>query len=177
MSVFASQASAFSCNYKGITNVIKTDCTVYQAFDPKTQDQSSIPCEKCVAIWDTGATSTVIDRKLASKLRLHPITRAITHHANGSSEVNVYLVNIMLPNRVGVPNIRVTEANLGENADVLIGMDIIGLGDFSISNCNMETSFSFRIPSLEKVDFVDDANNKKRISQKPFVSPKKNWAK
>ena len=65
----------------------------------------------------------------------------------------------MLPNNVGVADVHVTEAsNLG-NCDVLIGMDIITLGDFTITQDNGCTIFSFRFPASEKyIDFVEETN-------------------
>ena len=54
---------------------------------------------------------------------------------------------------------RVTKARLSVDADVLIGMDIIGTGDFAVTNLNGLTKFSFRVPSLEHIDFVADATS------------------
>jgi len=67
-------------------------------------------------------------------------------------------VDILLPNNVAIPNVHVTEAlNLGEY-DILIGMDIITIGDFSITNANKMTVFSFRIPPYYKhTDYVKEA--------------------
>lgn len=46
---------------------------------------------------------------------------------NSSHEVNVYVIDILLPNKIQIPDVHVTEAsNLGEY-DVLIGMDLITL--------------------------------------------------
>lgn len=35
-------------------------------------------------------------------------------------------------------------------------MDIIGIGDFSITNFNQKTCMSFRIPSLHEIDYVNN---------------------
>ena len=37
---------------------------------------------------------------------------------------------------------------------VLIGMDVIGFGDFAITNVNGITKVSFRIPSIAEIDYV-----------------------
>jgi hypothetical protein len=73
----------------------------------------------------------------------------------GSKLAPVFLVNIGLPNRVAIPELPVT---LGEltGADVLIGMDIIGQGDFAVTHPNGNTKFSFRMPSLADIDFVNE---------------------
>jgi len=110
------------------------------------------------AIWDTGATTTSISKKLVEILKLIPIAKTIVHSIHDAREVNVHSVDIILPNRVEVFNLQVTEAaNLGKY-DVLIGMDIITLGDFAITNANKRTFFSFRYPSDYKhIDYVVEA--------------------
>jgi hypothetical protein len=45
------------------------------------------------------------------------------------------------------------------HADILIGMDIITLGDFAVSNFEGVTKFSFRVPSLSHIDFVVDVRD------------------
>ena len=37
--------------------------------------------------------------------------------------------------------------------DVVIGMDVIGKGDLAVTNLNDRTTFTFRIPSEEVIDF------------------------
>lgn len=53
-----------------------------------------------------------------------------------------------------VQNTTVIDSEIGsQGIDILIGMDIIKLGDFAISNYKGQTQFSFRIPSQEHVDY------------------------
>ena len=80
-----------------------------------------------MALWDTGSTMTVISDELASKLNLEPVGEMMAETAGGK---------------------------LGPGIDILIGMDIITLGDFVITNYNNKTVFSFRFPSSEVIDFV-----------------------
>lgn len=44
------------------------------------------------------------------------------------------------------------------NTDILIGMDIITLGDFAITNVGGKTVFSFRTPSTKMIDYVEEIN-------------------
>ena len=37
--------------------------------------------------------------------------------------------------------------------DAIFGMDIISLGDFAITNQNGQTTFSFRVPSSQTIEF------------------------
>ena len=42
------------------------------------------------------------------------------------------------------------------NGDLLIGMDITSTGDLVITNFKGKTCLSFRTPSLEEIDFVQN---------------------
>jgi hypothetical protein len=79
---------------------------------------------------------------------------AVVHTASGQRTTSVYFVSVFLPNKVVLPQLRVTEGDLPGDTDVLIGMDIIGQGDFAVTNKDGKTVFSFRIPSLDRIDFV-----------------------
>lgn len=127
------------------------------------------------AIWDTGATNTVITPQIVKDLQLKPIdvTKVYVVDSEEAKTVDVYLVEIGLPNRVRIENVRVTCSPV-KNCDVLIGMDIIQAGDFNISKKfdgkKYVTMFSYCIPShsnpvdlLEKSDMVNLRNQKKRV--------------
>ena len=45
--------------------------------------------------------------------------------------------------------------------EVLIGMDIITVGDFVVTNRNGKTVFSFQTPSTHEYDFVKQIRNGK----------------
>lgn len=152
---------AFTIRYNGISRVLKSKVGIGLPFlgDLETK-QENISIKEFIGIWDTGATGSVVTKKVADDLQLKPIGKTIVHHAGGADEANVYLVNIALPNNVMVPNIRVTEGKLPEEGDanVLIGMDIISRGDFSVTNLENKTTFSFRMPSCEEIDYVPISN-------------------
>ena len=59
---------------------------------------------------------------------------------------NIAKISIGLPNMVMVDEVNVMICNLNQGFDLIIGMDIILLGDFSISNGNGKTLFSFALP-------------------------------
>ena len=113
------------------------------------------------AIWDTGATNSAITQAVVDACGLAPTGMTRVQHVDGSSEVETYLVNIGLPNQVGFYGIPVSMATLGD-ADILIGMDVIGRGDFAVSNFGGETRFSFRFPSIGHIDFVEEAREGRR---------------
>ena len=87
---------------------------------------------------------------------------------------NTYLIDIELPSKVKVPDLSVTEIDnpqneKGEKVDsfgFLIGMDIISMGDSAITNYEGRTIMTFRIPSLLKIDFVEEWNRRKAVENR-----------
>jgi hypothetical protein len=146
-------SQAFTLKGAGRMHQLKTQCGVSDVVDLSiTNIRPNIV--QYEAIWDTGATGTVITSKVAKDLGLLPTGKVTSNHAGGSDEVNTYLINVYLPNGINVIGVRVIEAVLSGNTEMLIGMDIISLGDFSFTNFNGEACFSFRIPSAHKIDYV-----------------------
>ncbi len=118
-----------------------------------------------IGLWDTGATGSVITQSVAAACQLHPISFANVHHVGGKQVSPVYLVNLALPNNLIISNLRVVEGDVA-GADLLIGMDVICMGDFAITNRNGITTFSFRIPSVSEIDFVEECKIAKENIQK-----------
>lgn len=116
---------------------------------------------KVNAIWDTGASATAITQNVVDKLGLQPTGVTNVSTANGTALQNTYIVDVGLPNKVKVGDLTVTAAAaFSGGCDVLIGMDVIGLGDFSVTNHNGSTCMSFRIPSCHEIDYARNQNYK-----------------
>lgn len=147
---------AFTLRSNGILDMLKTETLI----DSNVRDRSkSIDTnKKWRGLWDTGASKSSIDKRVADELNLIPVGKGMISTANGVVSVNTYFVDLTLPNHVTIKNVLVTGADLGKDIDVLIGMDIIRHGDFSITNTNSSTTFSFRIPSIAEIDYVKDSN-------------------
>lgn len=147
------QAHSFTTHYHGIASVLTTEIQIAPAFDPhQTKDHPSH--KKYLAIWDTGATNSVISKKVITECNLKPTGIVQVHGISGEQTSRTYLVNILLPNGVGHVGVKVTEGIL-RDTDVLIGMDIITNGDFALTHNDGKTLFSFRVPSIGKIDFVE----------------------
>lgn len=115
------------------------------------------------ALWDTGATGSVITSNSAKELGLKPTGIARVNHAGGEGDANTYLVNIYLPNKIYFRGVKVTECpDVVGNFGVIIGMDIISLGDFSFTNPKGNSIFSFKLPSSRDTDYVSDINLENR---------------
>ena len=143
---------AFTLRNENLTHELLTPCGVCAAKSSSTPISPS-DIMQFHALWDTGATASVISSEVAISLGLLPISQCMTYHAQGQSLVNVYLVNLVLPNQILVRDVRVTEGNLN-GFGVLIGMDIINLGDFALTHRDNKTVFSFQIPATHEYDFV-----------------------
>lgn len=111
------------------------------------------------AIWDTGASGTVITQVIVDNLGLIPTGMAIVHTANGQARQYTYIVDISLNEAIIFKDVTVTCAvAFSGGCNILIGMNIISQGDFSITNLNGNTCMSFRKPSLHEVDFCKNSN-------------------
>lgn len=150
---------AFTTRFNGRVNRIINEIKVTRAFDPAHPPDPPFPEYGTYALWDTGATNSVLTKSTVLALGLIPTGTVMVNHAGGASRSNQYLVNIFLPNHVGVPGVPVSECEeIVGGCGAIIGMDIISNGDFSVTNRNGLTWVSFRLPSIDSIDYVAEAN-------------------
>lgn len=161
------QYRTFTLAHDGLSHVLITDISISQAFNPISE--KALPAKAYKGIWDTGATNSVISQRIVGECGLKPTGMVKVQHVGGESPSETYLVNILLPHQVGIPQIKVAKGSMGATADILIGMDIITMGDFAITNLNGKTVFSFRIPSIECIDFVKQ-HNQTTTTSSPLAS-------
>ena len=152
MQLLGKEPKAFTSSYNGRSSVLANTVSITEAFDP-ARPPANAPKE-FLAVWDTGATNSVITENVIVQCQLQPTGITEVHTAQGSHRTETYLVGIFLPNFVGFSSVRVSKGTLPSAHDVLIGMDIIGSGDFAVTNKDGKTVFSFRMPSIERIDFV-----------------------
>jgi len=148
---------AFTIRFGGKASQIVTPVTVMPPFDPNGPP-ALVPEFKTMALWDTGASKSCISPKVVEALKLAPVGIAKMSHAGGTTDANRHVVNFMLPNRVGCAGLVVTEfaTSIGGAFEVIIGMDILVLGDMSLTHVDGKTCMSFRIPSKAEHDFVQE---------------------
>ena len=122
------------------------------------------------AVWDTGATHSVVSQHVVDDLGLTAIDVTEVSGITGSELAPVYLVNIRLPNKVVFSRLRVIRGRVrssGVQTAVLIGMDIISAGDFAVSHPGEKTQFTFRVPATGNIDFVRDGRTKPKRKRNP----------
>jgi len=149
---------AFFATYKGITDELNTPASIIPL---RTTDPAlyGVPF-KIDALWDTGAMSTCIKPALWERLKLRPLESGRTKFAGigGIVEADISLVTLCLTSKLIIGCCPVYVADFPGDPDILIVMDIIGLGDFAICNADNKTSFSFAIPSFpDRINFADKA--------------------
>ena len=93
---------------------------------------------------DTGAEVSAISRKVvaACSLKAGDHTQDIQGVGGTILKLPVFFIRLSLKDDIEIPNLRVVQGLL-DNFDVLIGMDVIGKGDFQILNNKGKTNFSF----------------------------------
>jgi hypothetical protein len=150
------QPKSFTVRYNGRTNKLTTKGLISKAVNPANITPSEVfkTAKEYDCIWDTGATNSVISQKVVDDCALQPTGMAQVHSATEVRTCETFLVSIFLPNGVAVPSIRVTKVDMLTDCDILIGMDIINKGDFAVTHHDGTTTFSFRYPSVEQIDFV-----------------------
>ena len=58
------QPRAFTIEHKGVIDMLKTECGIHKEYDPDfDKDVAPPPIHNFKALWDTGATKSVISTK------------------------------------------------------------------------------------------------------------------
>ena len=147
--------SAFTIRLPGNAEEITTDVTIYESLGKQPTFKER--CASYKAVWDTGATGSVISKKVVKELQLQPVGRTRVIQVKDEDHSDLHQVHILLPNHLIFPNI---QATVGDDfgCDLLIGMDIIRQGNFSISFDLLNMVFSFCVPPMIPIDFVQYLN-------------------
>jgi hypothetical protein len=158
--------------YRALT--INYDELVYEISSPVrlepiyTTDKNLLGTQTEIeALWDTGATMTCMKPSLWSRLKLRQselVESIILSGIGGDVVADGTLVSIWLGPDFGIELCPVYVTNFPGDEELLIGMDIISLGDFAVSNADGKTSFSFAMPPFpDRIDLAGkaDAFNRK----------------
>jgi hypothetical protein len=142
--------AAFKHEYTGLPRQLLSKIEIISLENPANRGVYT-------GVWDTGATQTMITPKILSDLELTPVDTVTVHGVNSSARVPVVLISLILPNKIKVTDVRATVSEI-QGVDMLIGMDIIQAGDFSISNYEEKTVFTFATPPFQnRTDLCEKA--------------------
>ena len=139
---------AMTQTFGGLTNVLYTEARIGK---PDAEREEAISFN---GLWDTGASQTVVSMETVERLELPFIGPIQSKTANGQRTASRYLANIYLQNGVAFSGIEVVDGKLLD-VDFLIGMDIIGAGDFAVTRSGEKTIVSYQVPHyIRSIDFV-----------------------
>jgi predicted aspartyl protease len=103
-------------------------------------------CKQVTAVWDTGATTTVVSKQLAKHLQLrHYGTASMVDVNSNVLDCETYLVDVRFADGTVLSKMLVATFDFND-CDMIIGMDIISQGEFNLSNVNGRTVFTFKLP-------------------------------
>lgn len=146
---------AFTCRYTSRSSRLTSEVEIFPAFQPTQPPPQG---RKYTALYDTGATHSSISPTVVTELGLASVGAQNVGVGGGTLPTTAHLVNIGLPNKVMFPMVRVAQIALHGGVDALIGMDILGVGDFAVTHHNGRTTFSFCCPSRKEIDFVTEVD-------------------
>ena len=156
---------AFTLAFAERMDTLSTKVGISEPYRPEWGTQEPEIRER-MAIWDTGATKSVISTKVAEAMQLVPTGQTRQKTANGERDAFLYTVNIFLPNDVVFAVMEVIDGIM--DADVLIGMDIIGAGDFAVTHKYGHTVMSYQVPSDTNINFVHELRLSRRKQMPKF---------
>lgn len=108
------------------------------------------------ALWDTGSTTTIICPALVEALKLEPIAKEEVKHIVGDEEVDVYFLDILLPQKVVMQKVRAICLPIQNKLyDIIIGMDIIKKGKFTIESDEENTYLNFEVNYNTRIKVVN----------------------
>lgn len=146
---------AFTMGANGLLRSVITPVSMRQSYNLCRDYRLVCQQADVRALWDTGATGSCVSKGLARRLGLKAIDMCQVSGVGGVTSSQVFLIDILLPSNAEIPNVRVTEFMDNGIFEIIIGMDVMTLGDFAISNSDGKTTVSFRIPpSGSPIDFV-----------------------
>ena len=160
------KSSSFTVRADGKLPVILFDIVISPATLSERNYSNPIR-RRCRAMWSTGAARSQLSRKLIEELKLE----AIVKEENAKQQL-FYSLDVYLPNKVRIAKVEMTEINHAmphPNIECVIGMDIISMGDCSVSHSDGNTFFSFRVPSLGGTDYVEQSNKQKTSPRSPTM--------
>lgn len=94
------------------------------------------PIHHCTAIWDTGATSSMISADLAKALDLESEGTVKVSGVHGVEDAKLYTIDLIFGTGFKIEKLQVSEAGNNAGFDVLIGMDVISKGMFIVNGGN-----------------------------------------
>ena len=105
------------------------------------------------ALWDTGSSYTYISRRLASQMGMISVGQSGYITPTGASISEQYVIEIILPDGTHVTDVHAGGSDIDAmGIDLILGLQIILLGDFAIRHRDGQTFMSFLCPPNDATD-------------------------
>jgi hypothetical protein len=168
------QYQAFTARANGRVLRLVSEVEIFPPFGAATTSPAPMtpPTQgkKYQGLYDTGATHSAISPQVVQDLNLASIGARTVGVGGGFLPTTSHLVNIALPNRVMFAMASVAKIVIPGGVDVVIGMDILGMGDFAVTHQSGNTMFSFCFPSRKHIDFTSELQSQQNQQSVPKVS-------
>lgn len=101
-----------------------------------------------IAVWDTGSTQTTIVADIVKELCLNPIGGIYGNTLGGQQKYQWSNVCVILGGGISVSGEMLCSDRCVSNdcKKIILGMDIISLGDFSVKPSGGKTIMTFEVP-------------------------------
>jgi hypothetical protein len=141
------------CYERGHRGVLTSRCRISAGYNPWELSVVRPVFEEVIALWDTGCERSMITEGLALKLGLQCVRQAYIQHVAGVAQVNIYTINLILPNGYEIVELPVSGCHV-VGLDCLIGMDVISMCDFAITSGDIYMRHTIQTPSTHITDYV-----------------------
>lgn len=133
--------------FNEIVEAIIVECYVVMPEGTVDEKGDRRYCKLENAVWDTGATNSIISSDVVDALGLKPTGKSSISSFSGIVETCIYTVDLCFDNGYKIEGLEVMSGDYCDY-DMLIGMDVINRGEFAISTFGGKTSFCFRMPAI-----------------------------
>lgn len=132
----------FACSlyFDTLAREIAVPVSIHTMQDMKAGEDAE---RSCKAIFDTGATSSMISSDIAHALGLQSIDTALVTGIHGTERVPIYTVDVRFKGGFILSSLKVAEADADAGFDILLGMDVIARGAMLLSSHDKRTLFAF----------------------------------
>jgi len=120
---FSPYSITYKCN--GHASSLISSVKISHPFNP-VKRPDNIDEKQVFALWDTGATHSVITEYVANECGLKPYTMQKVRHVNGEDIVPAYIISLTISDKIHFADLQVTQAMgiLGDDIHVLIPIAI-----------------------------------------------------
>jgi len=99
--------SAFTKTYSGLSKQLRSTVGIV----PHSNLEKRLLSIEWEALWDTGATNTLISHKIIADLSLAPVSYCKVSTPQGKYDAACYYIDLYLPNQVKIPRVQNQEFN------------------------------------------------------------------